>query len=1282
MSDTELQKNTYALVVGIEQYEALILPHLNGQASDAHKFAAWLQARGVLRDHILLFLSPVEANKALSGPPEAPVPAATRANIYDALTKTLLPLRGSLLFIFWAGHGVITADGTRKLFYADGSAKDMRCLDLTALLTALRSDVYSFKRQVALVDACANYVEELSLPVTLPADVVPTGAPLTDREQFVLMGAQAGQRAKSDAVRRTGYFAAAVLERLQQAPAAPWLPDMKMLAEQLAAYFDDLRGQGKSNQAPAFFHYRNWNGDQVSIGQPGVGQADFLFMPPDLPDGFTQRPDELQKIKDLLLEADPAHPGEKRLQPGVVGLHGFGGFGKTTLALATCHDEEVRQACFTDGILWTELGRDPSETDLLQLISEWVGTLTGPKPIFTTRTAAMHSLRLALAERQMLLVIDDVWNEADVEPFLQGGPRCTRLLTTRETRTLPQSARLLDIGSMDIRDARQLLGAGLPQGYEAQLTQLAERLGCWSILLRLAKANLRQRVLRENQQMRAALVDILQELIAKGLTAFDPSNPKDRQQAVTATVEISLARLDEVKRQRYAELGVFPEDVSIPLDVLARLWKKTGNLSKSGTKNLCSELYQLSLLLAFDHDASMIRLHDVLRDYVHRKLPNRAGVHLALVDLWGERPKPQDAYGWRWVAYHLYNAALTSAQPATHDLATHVVQLVGDSDFQSSHKAVVKDLSALQSALGWAVRAAVADKSPEGLPLLATAARQVVRFRRKELRPESLFLLAGEGRVEEAERQSGLFDLDQNWRHALLLAIAWLGAGKNKGKARELRERVEGEMEHEQTLQRLLHWVDVDLLGVAQPVYQHHWHPSPELIRNILNRIGGGQVDAELLHRYGLDARNPNPSFITSRAKRGTTTYLVDLDGPFLVAHAADDQQKGAEVFDEYLSVFTNYNYPEYRFRSLWILLGYALQHPSKEWVRKTAQKVFVSALGGGSVEFEDALPAAVLALQARMGDAAMTGFLVERSRRLRQEADTIKIGRGGDSWGFHKRHMLALAQAFACLHIAELEIGLLLEQTEAIEESGFAGYQAPTNVAFAETVRICHLSDEAYWVERALGFAQVAAHNIQDPTFCARITARVNAMRRNWYGDFDLDEMAQGLGETPQARDFAALHYVKHEYAKRKPDSLPFLDWMKNACTLTDLARMFDRPEEAFMSLNREQGWSKTKKLAKGTPVCVPDPGFVPHLATRLAAEALINPDLDPDERIDLIRSLVPTALPSPTALDTVLARLALAWGMGYPEAITRPLVAALRQEAPLSDVRHPVPPIGELIG
>ncbi len=78
--------------------------------------------------------------------------------------------------------------------------------------------------------------------------------------------------------------------------------------------------------------------------------------------------------------------------------------------------------------------------------------------------------------------------------------------------------------------------------------------------------------------------------------------------------------------------------------------------------------------------------------------------------------------------------------------------------------------------------------------------------------------------------------------------------------------------------------------------------------------------------------------------------------------------------------------------------------------------------------------------------------------------------------------------------------------------------------------------------------------------------------------------------------------------------------------------------------------GFSQTQRkhrpLHPGEAVAVPDPGFTPHLAARLAAATLAaaGPWPLPPERLQLLRSLVPHALGNPTALDAVLTRLVLA--------------------------------------
>ena len=51
---------------------------------------------------------------------------------------------------------------------------------------------------------------------------------------------------------------------------------------------------------------------------------------------------------------------EQREEPVAItaALKGAGGYGKTTLAQALCHDQRIRDV-FDDGILWVTLGENP-----------------------------------------------------------------------------------------------------------------------------------------------------------------------------------------------------------------------------------------------------------------------------------------------------------------------------------------------------------------------------------------------------------------------------------------------------------------------------------------------------------------------------------------------------------------------------------------------------------------------------------------------------------------------------------------------------------------------------------------------------------------------------------------------------------------------------------------------------------------------------------------------------------------------------------------------------------
>src|SRR5208283_3018246 len=105
-------------------------------------------------------------------------------------------------------------------------------------------------------------------------------------------------------------------------------------------------------------------------------------------------------------------------------------------------------------------------------------------------------------------------------------------------------------------------------------------------------------------------------LDTKGLVAFDPRNEAERAKAVARSIGVSLDLLDQNERVRFGELGAFPEDADIPMDVVARLSAGIGGLAEFETEDLLSRLCDLSLLLNLDLSRRVFRLHDTIRHFL------------------------------------------------------------------------------------------------------------------------------------------------------------------------------------------------------------------------------------------------------------------------------------------------------------------------------------------------------------------------------------------------------------------------------------------------------------------------------------------------------------------------------------------------------------------------------------------------------------------------------------------------------------------------------------------
>ena len=372
----------------------------------------------------------------------------------------------------------------------------------------------------------------------------------------------------------------------------------------------------------------------------------------EFPPKFVPRPREQEAAVKLLTESG----GSSGVALTTV-LLGAGGFGKTTLARAICFDDRVI-ATFTDGVLWAtvgEGGRDPVE-----VLSSLLGSLTDDRLAGRSLEDVQGRWRELIRTKRCLVVLDDVWRESDVFGFVVRDSPSAFLITSRIPAVRGAlEARDCLVDRMEPEQAATLLGRALgePRGLEDQITSLARRLGFWPLLLKLAAKHLGSKVSRKASPEQA-LQQVEADYEEMGVTAFDASDPKERDQAVEKSIRASLRLIEDESGElsgAYHALAVAPDDVPVPLDALTGLWGC--KLARAGR---IAETLADAALLDLDYGAGKhrgeVRLHDVFLHYLRDKAPDLPGLHRKLLDGWGDPARLPATYAWRWYGWHCLGA--------------------------------------------------------------------------------------------------------------------------------------------------------------------------------------------------------------------------------------------------------------------------------------------------------------------------------------------------------------------------------------------------------------------------------------------------------------------------------------------------------------------------------------------------------------------------------------------------------------------------------------------------
>ncbi|MFQ6194705.1 AfsR/SARP family transcriptional regulator [Streptomyces sp. NPDC000405] len=181
-------------------------------------------------------------------------------------------------------------------------------------------------------------------------------------------------------------------------------------------------------------------------GSPGASPA-LDLLPPE-PVGFTGRETLTGEVRAALAEAE----GD------VVVLTGPAGTGKTALAT---HTARAARTAYPDGLLHVDLrGTDPEPVGTGAALAELLhalGVTDAALPDDVERRAALY--RSLLADRRVLVVLDDAHDTAHVRPLLPGVPGCAALVTTRSPDLALPGARTVGVDAMEEKEALALLTA-------------------------------------------------------------------------------------------------------------------------------------------------------------------------------------------------------------------------------------------------------------------------------------------------------------------------------------------------------------------------------------------------------------------------------------------------------------------------------------------------------------------------------------------------------------------------------------------------------------------------------------------------------------------------------------------------------------------------------------------------------------------------------------------------------------------------------------------------------
>ncbi|KAK4481493.1 hypothetical protein RD792_012393 [Penstemon davidsonii] len=314
-----------------------------------------------------------------------------------------------------------------------------------------------------------------------------------------------------------------------------------------------------------------------------------------------------KKVKEMLMKESEEY--------GVVGINGLGGSGKTTLAREICKDDQIK-SYFNNRVFFLTVSQSPN---VEQLRSKIWGMVSGNTIV--DHGAGFPQIKLqyeAGSSARTLLILDDVWSQSVLDQLMIKIPGCKILVVSRLKFPPSVVSCSYELDLLSENEALSLFchfafgQTSIPFDADKQLVkEVVDECKGLPLALKVIGASLKGQ---------------LEMFWTSSKNRLSRSQPlcESHEVQLLERMKLSIDNLSEKERECFLDLGAFPEDKKIPLDILINMWVELHDIDEPEAFAILVQLSDKNLLTLVKDARSgdkyssyyeiSVYQHDVLRD--------------------------------------------------------------------------------------------------------------------------------------------------------------------------------------------------------------------------------------------------------------------------------------------------------------------------------------------------------------------------------------------------------------------------------------------------------------------------------------------------------------------------------------------------------------------------------------------------------------------------------------------------------------------------------------------